>query len=88
MWLCLAVFTTHGQQYYTKQYRVAHGLPSDIIKGCIQDSLGYFWIATDEGIVKYDGLRFTAYRDATPATTPRASSIPAAGGSSLTATST
>lgn len=53
-----------SQEYYVKQYRVEKGLPSDIVKACIQDSLGYFWIATDEGIVKYDGINFTSYRAA------------------------
>lgn len=65
VWLCLIASGAAAQQYYMKQYRVAQGLPSDIVKASIQDSLGYFWIATDEGFVKYDGLRFTTYRDAT-----------------------
>ncbi|GHN01677.1 hypothetical protein WSM22_31660 [Cytophagales bacterium WSM2-2] len=47
-----------------RQYRVSDGLPSDIIKSCVQDSLGYLWIATDDGLVKYDGIKFTHYREA------------------------
>ena len=65
VWLCLMALGMQAQQYYMKQYRVEHGLPSDIIKASVQDSLGYFWIASDEGFVKYDGLHFTTYRDAT-----------------------
>src|SRR5688572_14577929 len=61
----LAAITSTAQQFYVKQYRVERGLPSDIIKSCTQDSLGYFWIATDEGLAKYDGIRFTSYREAT-----------------------
>lgn len=53
-----------GQGYSFKQYRVEDGLPTDIVKGCSQDSLGYFWIATDEGLVKYDGISFTTYPNA------------------------
>ncbi len=52
-----------AQDYHFKQYRVEDGLPSDIIKGCTQDSLGYFWIATDDGLVKYDGIKFTTYHE-------------------------
>ncbi len=37
------------------------GLPTEIIKGCAQDSQGYFWVTTDEGIARYDGLKFTSY---------------------------
>jgi len=54
-----------AQEYFYRQYRVNDGLPSDIVKGCTQDSLGYFWIATDEGIAKYDGVTFTSYREVT-----------------------
>jgi len=59
----LASLTAIAQDYFMKQYRVDSGLPSDIIKASTQDSLGYFWIATDEGLVKYDGIQFTNYRD-------------------------
>ncbi len=52
-----------AQDYHFKQYRVEDGLPSDIIKGCTQDSLGFFWIATDDGLAKYDGIKFTTYRE-------------------------
>ena len=55
--------TCAGQDYHFKQYRVEDGLPSDIIKSCTQDSLGYFWIATDDGLVKYDGIKFTTYHE-------------------------
>lgn len=53
-----------AQQYQHKQYRVENGLPTDIIKSIAQDSAGYFWIASDEGLVKYDGVHFTSYRKA------------------------
>ncbi|HTH57089.1 MAG TPA: ATP-binding protein [Cyclobacteriaceae bacterium] len=53
-----------AQDYFFKQYRVENGLPSDIVKACAQDSLGYFWMATDDGLVKYDGIKFTTFREA------------------------
>jgi signal transduction histidine kinase/ligand-binding sensor domain-containing protein len=53
-----------GQHYRFHQYRVEQGLPSDVIKAITQDSLGFFWIATDDGLVKYDGLKFTSYKNA------------------------
>jgi signal transduction histidine kinase/ligand-binding sensor domain-containing protein len=43
---------------------VEQGLPSDVVKATTQDSLGFFWIATDDGLVKYDGVRFTTYKNA------------------------
>ncbi|MEJ1242069.1 ATP-binding protein [Chryseolinea sp. T2] len=64
VFLLLIFISSTAQDYNFKRYRVEEGLPSDIIKASIQDSLGYFWIATDEGLVKYDGIRFTEYRAA------------------------
>src|SRR6187551_334096 len=56
--------TVCGQEYRFRQYRVEQGLPSDVVKAISQDSLGFLWIATDDGLVKYDGLRFTTYKSA------------------------
>lgn len=53
-----------AQQYRFHQYRVEQGLPSDVIKAVTQDSLGFLWIATDDGLVKYDGIKFTTYKTA------------------------
>ncbi len=61
--LHLLYISATAQHYFHKQYRVENGLPSDIIKASAQDSLGYFWIATDDGLVKYDGIKFTTYRE-------------------------
>jgi ligand-binding sensor domain-containing protein len=55
---------SYAQEFRFRQYRVEHGLPSDVIKAVTQDTLGFFWIATDDGLVKYDGLRFTTYKSA------------------------
>jgi signal transduction histidine kinase len=57
-------FPAFSQEYDFRQYRVENGLPSDIVKACAQDSLGYFWMATDEGLVKFDGVKFTSYKEA------------------------
>jgi signal transduction histidine kinase len=52
------------KDFLFRQYRVENGLPSDVIKAVSQDSLGFIWIATDEGLVKYDGIQFTTYKRA------------------------
>ena len=59
--LLLSFSDAVGQSYFFKKYGVQEGLPSDIIKACTQDSLGYFWITSDEGVSKYDGVKFTNY---------------------------
>jgi len=54
----------YAQSYQFKSYTLDNGLPTEIIKSIAQDSSGYFWIATDEGLVKFDGIQFTSYRSA------------------------
>ncbi|MCX8080430.1 MAG: SpoIIE family protein phosphatase [Bacteroidia bacterium] len=39
------------------------GLPGKQIKDIIQDSLGFIWIGTDEGLVRYDGYEFKLIQD-------------------------
>src|SRR5687768_4764530 len=62
--LFVFVQAAYAQDYRFRQYRVEQGLPSDVVKALSQDSKGFIWIATDDGLVKYDGLKFTTYRSA------------------------
>jgi signal transduction histidine kinase len=60
----LSTFYSVAQDYRLRQYRVEDGLPGDIIKAMARDTSGFIWIATDDGLVKYDGIRFTTYKSA------------------------
>jgi signal transduction histidine kinase/ligand-binding sensor domain-containing protein len=62
--ILLKTLQAQAQQHRFHQYRVEQGLPSDVIKAITEDSLGFLWIATDDGLVKYDGNKFTAYKSA------------------------
>ena len=42
-------------------YSTSNGLPHDITYGLFQDSFGYIWIGTDNGLVKYDGNEFKTF---------------------------
>ena len=42
-------------------YTVDDGLPSNECHQILQDSLGYIWIASDRGLVRYDGYDFKTY---------------------------
>ncbi len=57
-------FTVLAADYQFLQYRVENGLQTDIIKCIDQDSLGYIWIGTDEGVIQYNGNRFMHYPNA------------------------
>jgi ligand-binding sensor domain-containing protein len=50
-----------AQHYIFKTYTVEDGLVSNPIRRIYQDGKGFMWIATWEGLSKYDGHRFTNY---------------------------
>ena len=49
------------QNYSQINYTIEEGLPSNECHQLLQDSLGYIWIATDRGLVRYDGYEFKTY---------------------------
>ena len=44
-----------------KTYTAADGLPCDHIKRIVQDSRGFLWFCTSEGLSRFDGYRFNNY---------------------------
>lgn len=40
-----------------------NGLSSNVTNAIIQDSYGYMWFATDDGLNRFDGAHFTVYRN-------------------------
>lgn len=57
--LILSAIKIDAQQSSIKNISVENGLPSSIIFDIKQDKIGYLWIATDKGLVKFDGDDFT-----------------------------
>jgi signal transduction histidine kinase/CheY-like chemotaxis protein/sugar lactone lactonase YvrE len=45
-----------------RQFTVADGLPSNRINGVAQDRAGYLWIATSDGLARFDGVGFRVWR--------------------------
>jgi hypothetical protein len=43
-------------------YGVADGLPSNSLTGLALDRAGYLWIATRDGLARFDGVGYTVYR--------------------------
>src|SRR5215207_1845923 len=50
-----------GQEIAFKTYSVNDGLVANPIHRIFQDSKGFIWIATWEGLSKYDGHKFTNF---------------------------
>ena len=53
-----------AQQLIFKNYTVNDGLVSNAVRRIFQDSKGFLWIATWEGLSKYDGHKFSNYTTA------------------------
>ncbi|GAB4341735.1 MAG: hypothetical protein OHK0038_21450 [Flammeovirgaceae bacterium] len=58
--------SAYSQQYKIQIYQTEDGLPSNFTKGIIQDKEGFIWIATDNGISRFDGKNFQNYREGLP----------------------
>ena len=45
-----------------RQLTVADGLPSNAVWGIAEDADGYLWLATGDGLARYDGVNFRVWR--------------------------
>jgi signal transduction histidine kinase/ligand-binding sensor domain-containing protein len=63
--LCL-LFLCGSSQRVVAQYRFDHwtadnGLPQNSVRGIVQTRDGYLWLTTFDGLVRFDGVRFTVF---------------------------
>lgn len=59
--LFLWALTANSQTIFYDQLDIKSGLPSSVVYDIFQDSKGFIWIATDEGLLKYNGFDFKSY---------------------------
>ena len=57
----LALTTVQAEQLPIKTYTTADGLADDRINRIVQDSHGFLWFCTAEGLSHFDGYKFTNY---------------------------
>jgi two-component sensor histidine kinase len=60
--LLLAGFKITAQNPYIQHYTSFDELPSNAVYQAYQDSRKFIWFATDAGVARFDGSRFTVYR--------------------------
>ena len=61
LFLFLLTFPVKSQQYEVHKYGIREGLSIELTKSVTQDTFGFIWVATDEGIARFDGYRFKSY---------------------------
>src|ERR1035437_7646924 len=54
----------HGQRYSFKEYGQDAGLTNLDVCCLMQDSTGFLWVGTENGLFRYDGRQFRAYTKA------------------------
>src|SRR5436190_8179439 len=61
--LCLALLlaSARAERLPIKTYTAADGLPRDHINRIVQDSKGFLWSCTTEGLSRFDGYGFVNY---------------------------
>jgi signal transduction histidine kinase/ligand-binding sensor domain-containing protein/CheY-like chemotaxis protein len=53
--------TTLISQYAADRWGTKEGLPQASVNAVAQTADGYIWLATEEGLVRFDGIRFTVF---------------------------
>lgn len=55
------VSSQNGGYHLFRSFTVADGLPSNYIYTCVEDNKGFIWVATQEGIARFDGKHFQTF---------------------------
>lgn len=66
-WLVISFLTMiclngYGQEKFFSTLSVREGLPTNLINAVAQDKNDFMWIATGDGLARYDGYRFRVFR--------------------------
>jgi ligand-binding sensor domain-containing protein/signal transduction histidine kinase len=60
--LCFSAFLSgYSQQYFFSNYSIEQGLSQSVVNCLFQDSRGYIWIGTQNGLNKFNGYTFESF---------------------------
>ncbi len=64
LWLLWLVITSNvlAQELPSRNLSLQQGLPEYYVSGIVQDKAGFIWVATRDGLARYDGRQFTVFR--------------------------
>ncbi len=57
----LLLMCTQASAYQVQMLTTKQGLPGDKVLSVLQDQQDFLWIATEQGVVKFDGYRFSPF---------------------------
>ena len=60
--LCIACLPAYATPREFKTWDTSDGLPDNTVKCITQDSLGFIWMGTFNGLCRFDGINFVTYR--------------------------
>lgn len=63
LFILLSVFSAQAQEYPVNFYDIADGLSNNSVLTLYQDTNGFMWIGTYDGLNRYDGYEFKVYRN-------------------------
>lgn len=60
----LVSFLSNAQQKNIRfdRYAIEDGLSQSSVTGVVQDNLGFIWVATQDGLNRYDGYDFLVFK--------------------------
>lgn len=60
--ICIISLTFFQSAYAENRiFNVHSGLSENTVRAIVQDSTGYMWFATKDGLCRYNGREFTSY---------------------------
>ena len=61
LWICLGSLSIYGQRFYFDQFTVSDGLAQSTVYKIIQDRNDVYWVGTQAGVTRFDGVIFINY---------------------------
>lgn len=59
---CLFGFLSNSQHSQFVYYDLSEAVANEVVKSLVKDQNGYIWLATDAGVLRYDGVSSKMYR--------------------------
>ena len=59
--LCMHSFVVNAQRIFSTSYTMDDGLAANRVYSILQDSCGFMWFGTDDGLSRFDGIAFKPF---------------------------